>query len=58
MKTSVALMAFVGIAIVALWQLFWRTNPRLPQEGQPMEGTINAPDFPEGLAVAQHRPTA
>jgi thiol-disulfide isomerase/thioredoxin/sugar lactone lactonase YvrE len=49
MKTSVALMAFVGIAIVALWQLFWRTNPRLPQEGQPMEGTINAPDFPEGL---------
>jgi thiol-disulfide isomerase/thioredoxin len=49
MKTSVALIAFVGIAIVALWQLFWRTNPRLPQEGQPMEGTINAPDFPEGL---------
>jgi thiol-disulfide isomerase/thioredoxin/sugar lactone lactonase YvrE len=49
MKTAVALIAFVGIAILALWQLFWRNHPRLPQEGQPMEGTIHAPDFPEGL---------
>jgi thiol-disulfide isomerase/thioredoxin len=49
MKTAVALIAFVGIAILALWQLFWRNHPRLPQEGQPMEGTIYAPDFPEGL---------
>jgi DNA-binding beta-propeller fold protein YncE/cytochrome oxidase Cu insertion factor (SCO1/SenC/PrrC family) len=49
MKTAVALIAFVGIAILALWQLLWRAHPRLPQEGQPMEGTIYAPDFPEGL---------
>jgi DNA-binding beta-propeller fold protein YncE len=49
MKTAVALIAFVGIAILALWQLFWRNYPRLPQEGQRMEGTIHAPDFPEGL---------
>jgi thiol-disulfide isomerase/thioredoxin/sugar lactone lactonase YvrE len=42
-------MALAAIAIVALWQILWRTHPRLPQEGQPMEGTINAPEFPEGL---------
>ncbi|MCS7191280.1 MAG: thioredoxin-like domain-containing protein [Fimbriimonadales bacterium] len=49
MKLSVAIVAFACIALVALWQIFWRAYPRLPQEGQKMEGTLNAPDFPEGL---------
>ncbi len=49
MKISVAILALVSIAAVALWQIFWRSNPRIPQEGSPMEGTVNAPEFPEGL---------
>ncbi|MCS7208965.1 MAG: thioredoxin-like domain-containing protein [Fimbriimonadales bacterium] len=49
MKTGVAILVLLSIAILALWQLFWRSHPRLPSEGQRMEGTLNAPDFPEGL---------
>ncbi|MCX7925798.1 MAG: thioredoxin-like domain-containing protein [Fimbriimonadales bacterium] len=49
MKLSVAILALVSIAAVALWQIFWRSTPRIPQEGSKMEGTVNAPDFPEGL---------
>lgn len=49
MKTSVAMLAFVSIAVLALWQLLWRSQPGIPQEAHKMEGTINAPDFPEGL---------
>ncbi|GIV08059.1 MAG: hypothetical protein KatS3mg019_0150 [Fimbriimonadales bacterium] len=49
MKTSVVTLALISFALLALWQIFWRSNPRIPQEGQKMEGTINAPEFPEGL---------
>lgn len=49
MKTSVVMLALLGIVLLALWQFLWRSNPRIPQEGQNMEGTINAPDFPDGL---------
>jgi thiol-disulfide isomerase/thioredoxin/sugar lactone lactonase YvrE len=49
MKTSVAILVLVSIAMFALWQILWRSQPRIPQEAQKMEGTLNAPDFPEGL---------
>ncbi|MFN7162458.1 MAG: thioredoxin-like domain-containing protein, partial [Fimbriimonadales bacterium] len=49
MKTSVVLLALLSLVLLAIWQIFWRNNPRIPQEGQTMEGTLNAPDFPDGL---------
>ncbi|MFN7016404.1 MAG: thioredoxin-like domain-containing protein [Fimbriimonadales bacterium] len=49
MKIGVAILALVSIAAVVLWQTLWRSHPRIPQEGSRMEGTVNAPDFPEGL---------
>lgn len=49
MKTSVVMLALVSIAVLALWQFLWRSQPRIPQEAQTMEGTLNAPEFPEGL---------
>ncbi|MDM7461269.1 MAG: thioredoxin-like domain-containing protein [bacterium] len=49
MKTSVVLVALLSLGLLAIWQIFWRNNPHIPQEGQTMEGTLNAPDFPDGL---------
>lgn len=55
MKTLVALSVIVVLlgSMVSLWWFFARPYPQLTaeteQEQPPMEGTINAPEFPEGL---------